>query len=228
MLREGNRLGLPVESGEVWAIARSGEEGSDGTRPEMLAEEIGLDSLGSPLISLDGGTGVFLLKGDPRTRPESVRDELLRAFDPGPLWLIHGAVYESLAGLGEALTQAIGVAERARREGGELYVAEVNRRGLDSLLEHPRLSAEISDFSESLLQPLISYDRERGSRLTETFCLSLALDSTTEVSRRLFVHENTVRYRMRRAQQILDRDLSSPEERVALGLAAFAWLRKSP
>lgn len=227
-LREGNRLGLPVEGGEVWAIARGVGEGSDGTRAEMLAEEIGLDKLGSPLISLDDGIGIFLLKTEPRTKPEAVRDELLRAFAPGPLWLIHGAAYESLAGLGEALTQATGVAERARREGKESYVAEVNRRGLGSLLEHPRLSSELSDFGEGLLQPLISYDRERASRLTETFCLSLTLDSTSEVSRRLFVHENTVRYRMRRAQQILGRDLSSPEERVALGLAAFAWLRKSP
>ena len=94
------------------------------------------------------------------------------------------------------------------------------------MLEHPRLSAEISDFGESLLEPLISYDHERGSRLTETFCLSLTLDSASEVSRRLFVHENTVRYRLRRAQQILDCDLTSSKDHVAFGLAAFAWLRR--
>ena len=227
-LREGNRLGLPVEGGEVWAIAHGTENGSYGTRAEMLAEEIGLDKLGGPLISLDDGVGVFLLKGEPPTNPEAIRDELLRAFAPGPLWLVHGAAYESLAAMSEALTQATGVAERARREGKESYVAEVNSRGLDSLLEHPRLSSELSDFSEGLLQPLISYDRERASRLTETFCLWLTLESTAEVPRRLFVHENTVRYRVRRAQQILGRDPSSPEERVALGLAAFAWRRKSP
>lgn len=98
--------------------------------------------------------------------------------------------------------------------------------GLDSLLEHPRLSEELAAFGEGLLAPLISYDRERGTRLTETFCLSLALDSSSEVARRLYVHENTVRYRVRRAEQLLGRDLGSSKERITLGLAAFVWLRR--
>jgi DNA-binding PucR family transcriptional regulator len=53
----------------------------------------------------------------------------------------------------------------------------------------------------------------------------MTLDSSSEVARRHHVHENTVRYRMRRAGEILGRDLGSSRERVAFGLAAFAWLR---
>ena len=225
LLREGNRLGLPVDGGEVWAIAWSPGHGSGGTRKEMLAEDIGLDQLGSPLISLDRNVGVFLLKDEPGARPSAVRDELLKAFGPDPLWLVHDAGYESLEGLRESLCQAVGIAERARSNGEEHHVAGVKGWGLDSLLEHPRISEELAAFGESLLAPLVSYDRERGSRLTETFCLSLTLDSLSEVARRLYVHENTVRYRVRRAGQLLGRDLGSSRERVTLGLAAFVWLR---
>lgn len=46
--REGNRLGLPVDGGKVWAIAWSPGGGSGRTRQEMLAEDIGLDQLGIP------------------------------------------------------------------------------------------------------------------------------------------------------------------------------------
>lgn len=227
LLREGNRLGLPIESGEVWAIAWSpGPERDPGkTRKEMLAEDIGLDQLGSPLISLDGNVGVFLVKGDPEARPSAVRDELLKSFGPDPLWLVHDASYESLQGLKEALIQAIGIAEKSRDDGEQRYVAEVKGWGLDSLLEHPRISEELAAFGEGILAPLVTYDHERGSRLTETFCLSLTLDSTSEAAQRLYVHENTVRYRVRRAAQILGRDPGSPKERVTLGLAAYVWLR---
>lgn len=90
----------------------------------------------------------------------------------------------------------------------------------------PRISEELAAFDEGLLAPLISYDRERGTRLTETFCLSLVLDSSSEVARRLYVHENTVRYRVRRAEQLLGCDLGSSKERITLGLAAFVWLRR--
>ena len=44
-------------------------------------------------------------------------------------------------------------------------------------------------------------------------------------TRRLFVHANTVRYRMRRAEQILGHGLASPKDRVAMTLAAFIWVR---
>lgn len=180
LAREGNRLGLPVEGGEVWAIAWELLDEPGQTRREMLAEDIGLDELGSPLVTLGGNTGVFLLKGEPRTGASAVRDELLKCFGPARLWLVHGAAYHSLAGLDTALTQSVGVVERARREGEERYVCEVSGRGLDSLLEHPRVSAEIQAFSDNLLAPLTDYDRDHGSRLTETFCLAQTLGSTAE------------------------------------------------
>lgn len=211
----------------MWAIAWSPGAGSGRTRKEMLAEDIGLDQLGSPLISLDRNVGVFLLKGEPGARPSAVRDELLKAFGPDPLWLVHDAGYESLEGLGEALSRAVGVAERARSDNEDRYVAGVKGWGLDSLLEHPRVYGELAAFGEGLLEPLTAYDRARGTRLTETFCLSLTLDSLSEVACRLYVHENTVRYRRRRAEQLLGRDLSSSRERITLGLAAFVWLRRS-
>ncbi len=42
----------------------------------------------------------------------------------------------------------------------------------------------------------------------------------------LLVHANTVRNRVKRAEDILGRDLSLHEDKVILGLAAFVWLRR--
>lgn len=226
--REGNRLGLAVERGEVWAFAWESERtrGAGGTRLEMVTEDAVLDLLGSPPIFVDGSVGVLLLE-EPRARPAEVRDGLLRHLGPSPVRLVHGAVYDSFEGLGDAVFRAVTALERMRREEDERYVVEIGDHGLDGLLENPKLRDELSAFADALLEPLIAYDRETNSCLTETFCLALTSGSTEEAAGRLFVHANTVRYRLRRAEEILDKDPSLPKERTAMCLAAFAYLRRA-
>ncbi|ABG05274.1 Regulator of polyketide synthase expression-like protein [Rubrobacter xylanophilus DSM 9941] len=222
--REGHRLGLPEENGEVWAFAWEPDR-AGGARLRMVADEVALDMLDVPFITLEEGLGAVLVRGRPAHPPSAVRDALLRHFGPAPLWLVHGAGYESLEGLEEALAMSLSAAEDLRRSRSGPYVCEVRGRGLDSLLDDPRLSGELSGFAGRLLEPLLEHDGRHGTRLTETFCLALALGSAEAAADRLFVHPNTVRYRLRRAQHLLGRDLSEPKERTALGLAAFVWLR---
>lgn len=228
--REGNRLGLPTDRGEVWAVAwrTQTERGSQQLRSRMLAEDLVLDLLDSPFIALDEDIGVLLLKKHARMKPPSLRDELLKVFGPAPLWLVHGAAYDSFEGLEKALRQTVKAIHRVRREDDERYVSEVHSRGLDSLLENPRLSGDLSVFADNLLEPVLAYDEAHGTRMTETLCQVLTSNSTEEVAERLFVHANTVRYRARRAEDILDSNLTKPKERAAACLAAFVWLHRHP
>lgn len=151
---------------------------------------------------------------------------LLRYFGPAPLWLAHGASYDSFEGLRPSLRKTMDAAREARKERDGRHVVEVGGRGLDALLDNPRLSGELSDFADNVLGPLLERDEAAGSRLTDTSCRALASGSTAETAKSLFVHENTVRYRVRRAERILDADLASPEDRAAMSLAAFVWLRR--
>jgi hypothetical protein len=223
-LRDGNRLGLPAASGEVWAFAWDPDRSPDGTRLRMLADDVVLDRLGGPLTVLEDGVGIVLLRNRPQEEPSSVRDELLRHVGPTPLWLVHGATYESLEGLKETLLQSVRAVKGLRSTNDERYIMEIHGRGLDSLLENPRISDELAAFADNLLAPLTSYDRRSGSELTRTFCLTLALGSPQQAAERLFVHANTARYRVRRAEQILGQSLERPRERAAMMLAAFVWL----
>ncbi len=139
---------------------------------------------------------------------------------------MHGATYNSFDGLEDALLRTVRLIKGIRRDGDGRYISEVSSWGLDSLLENPKVSEEMVAFASSLLGPLLTYDRNTRSQLTETFCLALTLGSYEEAARRLFVHANTIQYRMRRAKQILGRDPDSPKERIAMSLAAFIWLRR--
>ena len=228
--REGYRLGLPVDRGEVWAVAwpRHVFEIEKQARLNLLMQDIALDQLGSPLIPTDDDVGVFLLGRPVKNEPSAARDALLKAVGPAQLWLVHGASYDSFEGLKESLSQSITAIKRIRHVDDEEYVSHVSGRSLDSLLTNPELSVHLDSFTNNLLEPLLAYDANTDSQLTETLTLALTMGPLAKVAKRLHVHPKTVKYRLRRAEQILDKRLDSPTDRTALNMAAFVWARRHP
>jgi len=148
---------------------------------------------------------------------------LLKHCAPHPLWIVYGARYHSLHDLKMALTHAISLAQKARREKYGEYLLDIHTPGLDSLLENPRLAEDLSAFAARLLAPLTEYDSARGTHLTTTFVLAQTLGSAQAVADQLAMHVNTIRYRLHKVEEILGIDQSSPKERTALALAAFIW-----
>ncbi|MFJ7336613.1 PucR family transcriptional regulator [Streptomyces sp. NPDC101110] len=69
------------------------------------------------------------------------------------------------------------------------------------------------------LAPLASLTRLQRERLTETLTVWLEAPSATEAARRLHVHPQTVRYRMRQAHRLFGPELNDPATRLELVLA---------
>jgi DNA-binding PucR family transcriptional regulator len=81
------------------------------------------------------------------------------------------------------------------------------------------------DFLEAQLGSLRDYDHAHGARLIDTLDAYYASGrSLSGTARRLNAHRNTVLYRLRRIQELVDIDLHDPavelELRVALQLRA--------
>jgi hypothetical protein len=78
-------------------------------------------------------------------------------------------------------------------------------------------------FITSVLGPVHSYDTERSAQLLESLTAFLESGGSWQsTAARLGVHVNTVRYRIRRVEQLTGRDLSSINDRVDLHLAIQA------
>ncbi|MEE3420876.1 MAG: PucR family transcriptional regulator ligand-binding domain-containing protein [Lachnospiraceae bacterium] len=78
----------------------------------------------------------------------------------------------------------------------------------------------LADFYEKTLKPLSDYDDQNGTDLTELLWTYLQHNgSVKETSEELFVHRNTVNYKLDRAEQVLAMDLSTLNTRVQLTLA---------
>jgi sugar diacid utilization regulator len=225
--QDGYRLGLPVESGQlcVFAWPHATMQGSTSARKRMIAENVVLLYLKSPLIFLEEDLAVVLLPGQAQQPLPRVHNALLKHCSVHPLWIVHGGHYHSLRELKRTLAHTLSLAQKACREKYAEYFLDTSTFGLDSLLENPGLTRDLEEFSRKLLAPLLEYDRANGSHLTETFVLVQTLGSAQAVANQLGVHVNTIRYRLRRSEDILGTDQALPKERTALALAAFVWQR---
>ena len=85
------------------------------------------------------------------------------------------------------------------------------------------LKLPLTSVGEQILKVLLDYDRENDSHLVQT--LQVYLDSdcqSAEAAQRLFVHRNTLRYRLRLIEKLTGCDLNSFEDLVNFYLAVRA------
>lgn len=99
---------------------------------------------------------------------------------------------------------------------------------VDEVDSHVLLLASVPDdvrrsFSDRLLRPLLDYDARHRSQLVTTLDAFLACSgSWNSCARRLHVHVNTLRYRIRRVEELTGRDLGALPDRVDFFLALRA------
>jgi purine catabolism regulator len=78
-------------------------------------------------------------------------------------------------------------------------------------------------FADSLLAPLDAYDHEHGGELTTSLRAFLQHNARWETAAtELYVHRHTLRYRMRKVEELTGRDLSSSFDRMEFWLALRA------
>jgi DNA-binding PucR family transcriptional regulator len=113
------------------------------------------------------------------------------------------------------------------REQSQASTARTGDRGAaaGAVATHERLldsvpASVLRSFRERLLGPLAEYDARHNAELLPTLRSFLACDgSWSACASRMYVHVNTVRYRIGRIEAITGRDLSALPDRVDFFLA---------
>jgi purine catabolism regulatory family protein/PucR-like helix-turn-helix protein/diguanylate cyclase with GGDEF domain len=131
------------------------------------------------------------------------------------------ALADGVAALGGALQEA-GSARRLAALRGPAAVAVVTS---DEISSHELLlatvpSSVLRSFRERLLGPLLAYDDRHRAELLPTLREFLACSgSWNACAAQMYVHVNTVRYRIRRIEELTGRDLSRLNDQVDFFLA---------
>jgi sugar diacid utilization regulator len=171
---------------------------------------------------------------------------LVRTFprDPGPaagseLRSTIERVVERLASSGGELRAGIGGAhlgpagmrislEEARTalySGATGSVALFDAVGFRKTVVEWYASESAKEIVRTVLAPVDALSEESSRELIETLDAYLSCQgSVTEAASRLFIHRNTVTYRMRKARELLEVDLTDPEQRLAVQMACRARL----
>ncbi|WP_312112738.1 PucR family transcriptional regulator [Brevibacillus reuszeri] len=78
-----------------------------------------------------------------------------------------------------------------------------------------------------LIEPIVTYDKEYGTELVATLSAFLKSGGNTKrVAEELFIHRNSVLYRLERIGEILQIDVNDPEVRFRLDVAMRVWKTK--
>ncbi len=123
-------------------------------------------------------------------------------------------------GLAQSYIQARRAVAIARRFGRLGTATAFEELGIYRLLFQIADPAELRAYAEQVLGPLVAYDRKHQTELVHTLTVYLHhLGSVQLVARELFVHVNTVSYRLQRIQTITGLDLENADDRLAAQVA---------
>ena len=92
----------------------------------------------------------------------------------------------------------------------------------DLLLSQLSRSEDLAPFRD-LVEPLVRYDRERGSDLVRTLRVYFACGANaSEAADKLFLHRNSMIYRLARIEKLTGADLKNPRLGLILQLGLLA------
>jgi purine catabolism regulator len=94
---------------------------------------------------------------------------------------------------------------------------------LGRLLTLTSTQIPVQEIAQAMLEPLLSYDDRHNSELVQTLRVYLASDRNVGSSaEQLFVHRNTLRYRLRQVEELLGPDIWTTRRVTNLWLALEA------
>jgi len=178
------------------------------------------------IAAAHGGTIVVLATrarggpDDPRILADDLRRSLESADIAGPLTIVLGARCtqpDNYPGAYRETRDALELMVRLGRAGATIDAREL---GPYALLLRVTSRDDLEAFARRTLEPLLAHELAHGGDLVRTLRVHLDEDRVQRrTAARCFIHANTVAYRVRRIEELLDRSLDDPQAVFDLTLA---------
>lgn len=222
------------------ALARAGALGYDLERPHRVVlvegghRDVGVDQLfqavriaareeGAGSLLISRGLQIVLLADRPVVW-ESLRQSVMRGLGGSPVRVAVGEDCANVADFPQSFGQARLVLQVMKSAEWVDQALCFHDLGIYRLLAGNGDLSEVDRFIQQWLGSLIDYDKKRNGELFRTLMLYLRNGGNYQATAEaLFVHRNTLKYRLQRIREISGLDLSDPEISFNLQLATRAW-----
>ena len=159
-----------------------------------------------------------------QSRTRKIAEELSRDFKTRyaelNLFIGWGNPYETIAGAPKGLSQAEQAMKVAQTVMGHHRFSAFDDLGFYKVLFNVKDREELENFRSEVLKNLLAYDQKHNAQLVETLTVFLEENENfTSVSERLFIHRNTLKYRLQKIADISGRNLADPKDRMLLYFA---------
>ena len=160
-------------------------------------------------------------------RPEKCREildafakRLKRRVPDQKIWIGVSGQVENITNLRVAYKRARAAVEMAQADNrGIQYFEEMDLYRLLYLVEDEAL---LREFSEEPLRPLIEYDRQHDGDYVETLEMFLKHGGSIKaMAEEMYIHRNTILYRMGNIKKMLGCPLESPQDRMKYMIACM-------
>jgi hypothetical protein len=221
---DGRAVGASQPAGGSGGATGGGAGGGSGDL-ERVADALSLHlSASSPssAVAVVGGIAYGLLAvvagSEPEERAARLAEEFCeRVGSRLPVVVGIGGVGEDVRGVTDSRETATRVLRVLREGHGAHRVARLaDVHAQSQLLELRDLAAARGERPVGPVARLLAYDEDNDSDLTGTLAAWLdALGDVRAAAAALFVHPNTLRYRLRRLEEVSGLDITDPEQRFA-------------
>lgn len=232
LLRDSERLGCDLEDQHIAAIVRFRREDNhvgEGTSAPNLVHRL-TQSVSRAchaaarrcLVAEHGDAVVVLVPTDDSIAAQRILEycvDQCRAARLPEVIVGLGSATRRLGDYAESFAEATHAATAAR--GGRVgTVVRFDQLGFHRIVLGARPASDVAQMARNVLAPLSDYDQRRGGGLVHTVGVFLECNGNAEATaRKLNLHPNSLRGRLNRIAELLDRDLADPTTRLDLFLA---------
>lgn len=215
--------------GKDWTYCVAVIDPGDGTPSERLERivdsSIARGEWRAAQLDMDGLlTIVFSQYGSPEVHGmlmQVMAEARRQGFDTSGMFVGVGKVTKSARCIGKSFTQARRLERLQARRGKGGEPALYDESGVDRILLGVEDASILSDYWDDSIGPLAQYDAMNDSDLVPTLRMYLAFSgSVKETAEHMFVHRNTVSYKLGKVESILGVRLSdfATREFLSIGL----------
>lgn len=148
-----------------------------------------------------------------------IMNDALRKLKVSSLIAGIGRVSEGLDKLEESYNQSKLIVE-SLWESMPGKVLHYDDAGLYRILCHEALQNELEKFCQEMIRPLIDYDKENNAELIRTLRAYFKYDGNVKrISEKMYVHYNTILYRLQKIKDITGLNLEDSDTRLSLQIA---------